>query len=109
MPLLPSALPPKGEARRYVANDFLNLIALPIGEGGPRQRRSGALANGALETIFPALFHPARTLSGSLRSPPSPRWEGFVRRYSFSPHISCIRSDDMGIAASSKKGGEAAT
>ena len=31
MPLLPSALPPKGEARRYVANDFLNLIALPAG------------------------------------------------------------------------------
>ena len=29
MPLLPSALPPKGEARRYVANDFRNLIALP--------------------------------------------------------------------------------
>ena len=28
MPLLPSALPPKGEARRYVANDSLNLIAL---------------------------------------------------------------------------------
>ena len=24
---------PKGEARRYVANDFLNLIALPNGEG----------------------------------------------------------------------------
>ena len=33
MPLLPSALPPKGEARRYVTNDFLNLTALPIGEG----------------------------------------------------------------------------
>ncbi|MBD9030840.1 MAG: hypothetical protein EGR19_01335, partial [Dialister sp.] len=33
MPLLPSALPPKGEARRYVANDFLNLIAFPIEEG----------------------------------------------------------------------------
>ena len=31
-----------------------------------------------LETIFPALFHTARTLSGSLRSPPSPRGEGFV-------------------------------
>ena len=29
MPLLPSALPPKGEARRYIANDFLNLMALP--------------------------------------------------------------------------------
>ena len=28
--ILPSALPPKGEARRYVANDFLNLIALPL-------------------------------------------------------------------------------
>ena len=31
-----------------------------------------------LETIFLALFHTASTLSGSLRSPPSPRGEGFV-------------------------------
>ena len=31
MPLLPSALPPKGEASRYGANIFLNLIALPVG------------------------------------------------------------------------------
>ena len=75
--------------------------AFPIGEGGPRQRRSGALANDVLETISLALFHTASTLSGSLRSPPSPRGEGFVRWYCFSPHISCIRSDDMGIAASS--------
>ena len=30
LPLLPSALPPKGEARCYVANDFLNLIAFPL-------------------------------------------------------------------------------
>ncbi len=30
MPLLPSALPPKGEASRYGANNFLNLIALPL-------------------------------------------------------------------------------
>ena len=30
-PLLPSALPPKGEASRYGANIFLNLIALPEG------------------------------------------------------------------------------
>ena len=36
---------------------------------------------------FPTLFHTASTLSGSLRSPPSPRGEGCVRRYSFSPHI----------------------
>ena len=41
-------------------------------------RRSGTLANDALETIFFALFHPARTLSGSLRSPPSSRGEGFA-------------------------------
>ena len=41
-------------------------------------RRSGTLANDALETIFFALFHTARTLSGSLRSPPSPRGEGFA-------------------------------
>ena len=53
-----------------------------------------------LETIFFALFHPARPLSGSLRSPPSPRGEGFVRRYSFSTYA-CIRFDDAGIAASS--------
>ena len=32
--------------------------AFPIGEGGPRQRRSGALVNGALETIFPLFFIP---------------------------------------------------
>ena len=32
MPLLPSALPPKGEASRYGANIFLNLIALPVAE-----------------------------------------------------------------------------
>ena len=36
MPLLPSALPPKGEARRYVANDFLNLIAFLCGAPSPR-------------------------------------------------------------------------
>ena len=65
----------------------------PIGEGGPRQRRSGALVNCRFETHFLALFHTARTLSGSLRSPPSPRGEGFVRPYCFSTHA-CIRSDD---------------
>ena len=32
--------------------------AFPIGEGEPRQRRSGALVNGALETIvFPSLSY----------------------------------------------------
>ena len=38
-----------------------------------------------LETIFFALFHTASTLSGSLRSPPSPRGEGFVSRIPLSP------------------------
>ena len=33
MPLLPSALPPKGEARRYVANDFLKLNSITRKEG----------------------------------------------------------------------------
>ena len=66
---------------------YPRIAAFPIGEGGPRQWRSGALVNDALETIFFALFHTARTLSGSLCSPPSPRGEGFVRRYSFSPRI----------------------
>ena len=46
---------------------------------------------------FLALFHAARTRSGSLRSPPSPRGEGFIRRYSFSTDA-CIRSDVMGEA-----------
>ena len=40
-----------------------------------------------LRRSLPALFHTARTLSGSLRSPPSPRGEGFVRRYCFSSHM----------------------
>ena len=43
-----------------------------------RMRCSGAFVNCLLETISFALFHTARTLSGSLRSPPSPRGEGFV-------------------------------
>ena len=55
------------------------------GVGFPFGRRSGALVNDALETIFFALFHTARTLSGSLRSPPSPRGEGFVSRIPLPP------------------------
>ena len=49
----------------------------PLGKG---DRVSGArvLVYRLLETIFPDLFHTASTLSGSLRSPPSPRGEGFV-------------------------------
>ena len=43
MPLLPSALPPKGEASRYDANNFLNLIAL---------LPWGRLKDGSFATIF---------------------------------------------------------
>ena len=50
-----------------------------------------------LRCISSSVFHAARTLSGSLRSPPSPRGEGFIRRYSFSTYA-CIRSDIMGKA-----------
>ena len=38
-----------------------------------------------LRRSFPLVFHAARTLSGSLRSPPSPRGEGFVSGIAASP------------------------
>ena len=62
-------------------------LCLPHWGKGTAQRRSGAFVNCLFETHFPTLFYTARTLSGSLRSPPSPRGEGFVRRYPFSPRI----------------------
>ena len=65
----------KGVVSRKAASSYRSL---PHWGRGTAQRRSGALVNDALETIFFALFHPARTLSGSLRSPPSPRGEGFI-------------------------------
>ena len=49
------------------------------------QRYSGAFVYRLLETISFALFHTARTLSGSLRSPPSPRGEGCVSGIAVSP------------------------
>ena len=68
------------------------LFAFPIGKEGPRQRRSGALVNDALVTIFFALFHPATSLSGSLRSPPSPRGEGFVSGTAALSQMPCFHS-----------------
>ena len=53
-----------------------------------------------LRRISPLVFHTARTLSGSLRSSPFPRGEGFVHRYCFL-HVSYIRSDNARKAASS--------
>ena len=63
-----------GNARKAV----FSYRSLPHWGRGTAQRRSGALVNDALETISPDLFHTASTLSGSLRSPPSPHGEGFV-------------------------------
>ena len=45
-----------------------------------------------LRRSLPALFHTASTLSGSLRSPPSPRGEGFVSRKAVSPYRSLVFS-----------------
>ena len=42
---------------------YSHIVAFPIGEGGPRQRRSGTFVSGALEMIFPALFPAASALS----------------------------------------------
>ena len=67
------------------------LFAFPIGE---RRPRSGArvLVYRLLETISPSLFHTASTLSGSLRSPPSPRGEGFVSGTAALSQMPCFHS-----------------
>ena len=66
--ILPSALPPKGEARRYVANDFLNLIALP--QGGRQQNEDTAF----LDTMpFPMEKGKRRRLRRPKRKPTPPR------------------------------------
>ena len=64
---LPLCLPHWGRGTALAVDRVLSLIA-------------------CLRCISPLIFHTARTLSGSLRSPPSPRGEGFVRRYCF-PHM----------------------
>ena len=51
------------------------IAAFPLGEGGPRQRRSGALVNDALKTIFFALFHTASPIQ-----PPPLRGTSFQRK-----------------------------
>ena len=75
---------------------YSRIAAFPIGEGGPRQRRSGTFVNGALEDDFPwsssSRLCPIRPYGA-----PSLRGEGFIRRYSFFTYA-CIRSDVMGKA-----------
>ena len=93
IPLSPSNLRPFGAppsiGRRECPREPLPLEgAAERSEAGLASFLGGAWVlsyNGALETIFFALFHTARTLSGSLRSPPSPRGEGFVSGIPLSP------------------------
>ena len=47
-----------------------------------------------LRRSFPLVFHAARTLSGSLRSPPSPRGEGFVSGIPL-PHLTSAPSGHL--------------
>ena len=54
---------------------FSRIVAFSIGEGGPRQRRSGTFVNCLLETISPALFHPAFPIQ-----PPPLRGTSFHRK-----------------------------
>ena len=68
----PSAALGMTKRERYISHCFSAhsgnrlLLAFPLGEGGPRQRRSGALVHGALETIsllsfIPLVPYPARS------------------------------------------------
>ena len=95
----PLCLPHRG--RRCVEKTGI-LVSLPSPLGkGDRAAVDRVLSQAAhLRRSFPLVFHPARTLSSSLRSPPSPRGEGCVRRYSFSTYA-CIRFDDARKAVSS--------
>ena len=54
---------------------YSRIVAFPIEEGGPRQRRSGTFVNCLLETISPALFHPAFPIQ-----PPPLRGTSFHRK-----------------------------
>ena len=61
-------------------------VASPIGEGGTAIAEDRVLSFILdLRRISPLIFHTASTLSGSLRSPPSPRGEGFVSGIPLSP------------------------
>ena len=91
-PPLRGTFPSRG---RLCVEDSVVLVSQPspLGKG---DRVSGARVLSLivdLRCISPLIFHTASTLSGSLRSPPSPRGEGFVRPYCFSTYA-CIRSDD---------------
>ena len=71
------------------------IAAFPIEEEGPRQRRSGALVNDALETIFPALFHTASPIQ-----PPPLQGTSFHRKEGVS-----TRAPSLGRGCRAQRGG----
>ena len=71
------------------------LFAFPLGEGGPRQRLSGAFVNGVLETISLALFHPAFPI----QAPPL-RGTSFHRKEGVS-----TRAPSLGRGCRAQRGG----
>ena len=86
-------LPLEGAAERSKAGlAFFFLAAKPPPLCLPHWGRRAASAGDRvlsyivdLRRISPLIFHTTRTLSGSLRSPPSPRGEGFVSEIPLSP------------------------
>ncbi len=70
--------------------------SLPHWGRGTAQRRSGAFANGVLETIFPSLSYRQNPIRLALLAT-FPTRGRLCRGDCFSTHA-CIRSDDMGIA-----------
>ena len=74
---------------------FSRIVAFPIEEGGPRQRRSGTFVNCLLETISPALFHPAFPIQ-----PPPLRGTSFHRKEGVS-----TRAPSLGRGCRAQRGG----
>ena len=85
---------PKGEARRYVANDFLNLIALPAWERGDRTAVDRVLSFildlRRISSLFfiPLVPYPARS---ARHLPHAGKALSVVILFL---HVSCIRFDD---------------
>ena len=74
---------------------YSRIVAFSIGEGGPRQWRSGTFVNCLLETISPALFHPAFPIQ-----PPPLRGTSFHRKEGVS-----TRAPSLGRGCRAQRGG----
>ena len=94
-------LPMEGAAERsevglasFWGGEAASSLPSPLGKGD----RAAVLGCSYIACLrrSPTLFHAASTLSSSLRSPPSPRGEGFVCRCWFFC-VSCIRFGYIGL------------